>query len=130
MYPFWSNIYDDVKDRRYGALFFSTLMMLSGSLAVIGVICAMTNSAYADVLLPLAVTVMAIFALALAWRTWTWARGWNRPEEQLKSPKLSRDEVSKARSKLKKETKAAAFRIQRRPARMAITRVPDTDLKY
>ena len=128
MYPFWSHIYDDVKDRRYGALFFSTLLMVFGSLGVIGVICAITNAGTLEVLFPLALAVTVIFTLALAWRAW--ARGWNRPEEQLKSPVLSRDELAKARSKLKKETKAAALRTQRRPARLAINRVPDTNLKY
>jgi membrane protein implicated in regulation of membrane protease activity len=130
MSPFWSNIYDDAKDRRYGALFFSTLLMLFGSLGVIAVICAITNAGSSEVLFPLALAVTVIFTLALAWRAWAWLRGWNRPEAQLKSPVLSRDELVKARSKLKKETKAAALRTQRRPARLAITRVPDTNLKY
>lgn len=127
MYSFWSNIYDDVKDRRYGALFFSTLLMLFVSLGILALIGALTNGVG---LVPALFLFVIIFTVALVCAVSNCIRRWKQHDGSLNSSRLSRDELAKARSKLKKETKAAAFRTGRRPARLVITRVPDTDLKY
>lgn len=127
MYPFWSNIYDDVKDRRYGALFFSTLLALFVSLGVLALIGALTNGVG---LVPALFLFVIICAVALVCSVSSCIRAWKHRDGSLNSSALSRDELAKARLKLKKETKAAAFRTQRRPARLMVTRVPDTDLKY
>lgn len=127
MYSFWSNIYDDVKDRRYGGLFFSTLLTLFASLGILTLIGALTNGVG---LVPALFVFAIIFAVAFVCTVSNCIRGWKRRDGSSNSSALSRDELAKARSKLKKETKAAAFRTQRRPARLVITRVPDTDLKY
>jgi hypothetical protein len=127
MYSFWGNIYDDVKDRRYGGLFFSTLLALFGSLGIMALIGALTNGVG---LVPALFVFAVPAAIALVCAVSNFVRAWKRRDVSLNSAALSRDELAKARSKLKKETKAAAFRTQRRPARLVITRVPDTDLKY
>jgi hypothetical protein len=127
MYPFWSNIYDNVKDRRYGALFFSTLLMLFGSLGILALIGAITNGVG---LVPALFLFVIIFVVALVCAVSNYIREWKHHDRSLNSSTLSRDELAKARSKLKKETKSAAFRTERKPARLVITRVPDTDLKY
>jgi len=127
MYSFWSNIYDDAKDRRYGALFFSTLLTLFVSLAILALIGALTNGVG---LVPALFVLAITFAVAAVCTVSNCIRAWKHRDGSLNSSTLSRDELAKARSKLKKETKAAAFRTERRPARLVITRVPDTDLKY
>jgi hypothetical protein len=129
MYPFWSNIYDDYKDRRYGAIFLVTFFTLLGALALGAAIEAIAQ-VYFNELFPFFMVVAVISTVSLLWLAWNWVRGWKRHEERLKFAALSRDELAKARSKLKKETKPAAFRRERRPARLVTTRVPDTDLKY
>jgi uncharacterized membrane protein YqjE len=127
MYPFWSNIYDEVKDRRYGALFFSTLLTLFVSLGIMALIGALTNGVG---LVPALFLFAIPFAVAMVCAVSSCIRAWKYRDGSLNSSTLSRDELAKARSKLKKETKAAAFRTERRPARLVINRVPDTDLKY
>jgi membrane protein implicated in regulation of membrane protease activity len=129
MYPFWSNIYDDYKDRRYAALFFASLLTFLVSLGL-GAAFAAVATLYFNVVFPIVALIAFISVMSLVWMAWNWVRGWKRHEERLKYPALSRDELAKARSKLKKETKAAAFRTGRRPARLVITRVPETYLKY
>jgi hypothetical protein len=127
MYPFWSNIYDDVKDRRYGALFFSTLLALFVSLGILALIGALTNGVG---LVPAFIVFAIPCAVACVCAVSNCVRAWKHRDGSLNSSTLSRDELAKARSKLKKETKAAAFRTERRRTRLVITRVPDTDLKY
>lgn len=127
MHLFWSHIYDHYKDRRYGALFFSALLMSFGLFGVVVLIGAITSTAG---LVPVLVLLTVPFSVALFCVVSNCVRGWKRQDGQLNFSTLSRDELAKARSKLKKETKAAAFRTERRPARLVITRMPDTDLKY
>jgi hypothetical protein len=127
MHLFWNHLYDQSKDRRYGALFFSTLVMLFGLLGVIAVISAITSSAG---LVPALILFAVPFSIALVCTVANCIRGWNHRHGTGNRSTLSRDELAKARSKLKKETKAAAFRTGRRSARPVITRVPDTYLKY
>jgi hypothetical protein len=129
MYPFWSNIYDDYKDRRYAALFFASLLTFLVSLGL-GAAFAAVATLYFNVVFPIVALIAFISVMSLVWMVWNWIRGWKRYEERLKYPALSRDELAKARSKLKKETKVAAFRTGRRPARLVINRAPETYLKY
>src|SRR5215469_2402125 len=124
MYPFWSNIYDDAKDRRYGALFFSTLLALFVSLGIMALIGALTNGVG---LVPALFLFAIPFAVAMVCAVSNCVRAWKHRDGSLNSSALSRDELAKARSKLKKETKAAAFRIERKPPRLVMNRVPDTD---
>ncbi len=127
MHPFWSQIYDQSKDRRYGALFFSALLMLFGLLGVVALISAMTNSAG---LVPALILFAVPFSIALVCMVSNCIREWNHRHGTGNRSALSRDELAKARSKLKKETKAAAFRTGRKPARLVMNRAPDTYLKY
>jgi hypothetical protein len=127
MHPFWSHIYDRSKDRSYGALFFSALVMLFGLLGVTALISAMTNSAG---LVPALILFAIPFSIALVCIVSNCIREWNHRHGTGNRSTLSRDELAKARSKLKKETKAAALRIGRRPARVVMNRAPETYVKY
>jgi hypothetical protein len=127
MHPFWSHIYDRSKDRSYGALFFSALLILIGLLGVAALLGAMTNSAS---LVPALVLFAVPFSIALVCIVSNCLREWNHRHGTGNRSILSRDELAKARSKLKKETKAAALRTGRRPARLVMNRAPETYLKY
>lgn len=133
MDPFWQNAYDEDKDRRYGALFFSALLGCFLSVAVAAVIAAITGSRYSDDLLPAMLVVLAIITIVLFIYVWRWARGLRDRKERLKYSSLSRDELAKARTKLKKQmmsTKPMTFKRETRPARRPPPRPVDTDLKY
>jgi len=75
MNSFWSNLYDNFKDRRYAAL----------------AICAL-------VLLPILLPVTALYGLARGWSAFRMARADRR--NKLRYSPLSRDELRVARSKL------------------------------
>jgi len=130
--PFWQNAYDDDKDRRYGALFFVTLLVLFGALALLGVavMIAGSNSAYADDLGPVLLVCVVICTAALVCSVAKWIRGRKQRKEALKYSTLSRDELAKARSKLKTRMQPVTFRRASRPPRRPPPRRPDTDLKY
>jgi hypothetical protein len=124
MNSFWQNIYDDCKDRRYGNLFFASFFIalgLAGAVAAIGAITGSNNGP--EILLALVPGVI-VFAAGLAWRCY---RGRKRREEALKYANLSRDELAKARSKLKRQMN---FKATTKPARRVTPRSPDTYLKY
>lgn len=127
MHPFWSHIYDQSKDRSYGALFFSALVILLGLLGVAALIGVMTSSAG---LVPALILFVVPFSIALVCIVANCIREWNHRHGTGNRSTLSRDELAKARLKLKKETKAAAFRTGRRPARLVMNRVPETYVKY
>ena len=119
MNSFWINLYDNCKDRRYGAVFFGALAAFFGMIGVGAIfyqaICAfelqkfLLPAAVGAGLLPLAWIVRGIFQM----RT--------RRQERLRFPPLSRDELRKARSKLRNGMK---------PVKRLATRKPDTYLKY
>jgi len=79
MNPFWNNLYDSFKDRRYAALFFFALGAL--------------------VLSPVLLPAMALYGLSRGMWALRRARG-NRRNKWRRAP-LSRDEVRVARSKLR-----------------------------
>jgi len=130
MKSFWEDAYDDGKDRRYGMLFFSTLLAIFISLGLIAIFCGVAEAFPTELGAAMLVTVV-IFISVLCISIWRWARGRNRREEQAKYASLSRDELFKARSKLKNSTKPVVFRIEQRPPKQAPPqRKPDTYLKY
>ena len=101
MNPFWDNVYDDAKDRRYGALFFATLLGCFLSLAIGGMAAAISKSDFFDEYAQVLLLMGGIVALLLIWLFLRWFRVRKRRQEYLKYSKLSRDELAKARSKLK-----------------------------
>jgi cbb3-type cytochrome oxidase subunit 3 len=79
MNPYWSNLYDHFKDRRYAALF---LIALGGL-----------------VLSPILLPAMGLYFLGRGWSAFRLARENRR--NQLRYSPLSRDELLAARSKLR-----------------------------
>ena len=131
MDPFWQNVYDNSKDRRYGGLFLATLLALIGSLTIGALICGIANAPDLQKYLPALLASFFTFILLLAWMVWRCIRFELKcRKERLKLSALSRDELAKAKLKLKKEIRPVAFRREKRPARLAPRRMPDTDLKY
>jgi hypothetical protein len=140
MNSFWNNLYDDVKDQRYGTLFVAALF-IGTPLFVLGL--CLANETYADLsnaltqypdigifqLVCLVLPGLALIAMALFWRRWNRTGRkdrWNR----IKYSALSRDELLKARSKLKGQMKPVKFKRLERSGNPAALRTPDTNLKY
>ncbi|MGH7939750.1 MAG: hypothetical protein ACREE6_01485 [Limisphaerales bacterium] len=141
MDPFWNNIYDEAKDRRYGTLFIATFIILIGVLLLI---MAPLNDMFADLMdvltgnaglskfqtvRLLALAGALLVAIVLLGRRFV-RIGRKSRRERLKYSDLSRDELLKARSKLKKDMKPVKFRIVERPGKPTTLRGPDIDLKY
>lgn len=128
MDPFWKDIYDGVKDRRYGKLFFSTILIAGASTLFLALLSKNMDPGVWDGLGVFLVPVVLVVAAAVCWR---WIReNRRRRQEQLKYDALSRDELAKARSKLKKQMKLPAIKPERRASRRAPVRPPDINLKY
>ena len=119
MKSFWKESYDGNKDRRYGMLFLGTLLGFLGAVAlggmVYGIIGADNFQNYVVPTLP----GFALLLIALIWQSTR--RAWKRQREKLKNAELSRDELLKARSKL---------RNGMNPPRLPAVSLPDIDLKY
>jgi membrane protein implicated in regulation of membrane protease activity len=130
MDPFWQNAYDDTKDRRYGMLFFGTLLALFITIPVLAIIYGVSNSPYSGELFAAVAVTVVIFMVVLCISAWRWVRGWKRRQEREKYASLSRDELFKARSKLKKSTTPVTFRREQRPPKRPPPSRPDTNLKY
>jgi membrane protein implicated in regulation of membrane protease activity len=130
MNSFWTKIYDDCKDRRYGALFLVTVFICWGLLIAGMAISAITGSNHLQEFLMALAPGIIIFAVAAVASGWRWIRGRKRRREQLKYSALSRDELAKARSKLKNQMKPIKIKEQTKPAGRAVSRAPDTNLKY
>jgi hypothetical protein len=96
---FWSNVFEYFKDRRFAAVFFGTLAALFGAMIagaiLYQVICAYELQEYLPDFLPGAGVFLLVWA-GLGIR-----RMRARRLDGYKSSPLSRDELSKARSKLK-----------------------------
>ena len=96
MKSFRTSLYDNVKDRRYGTLFFFTLIGLLVLLFLFGwLLQSSVRDSLMDALLVTAVFVV-VWVISVFWRALTHRHG------ESKYPKLSSDEVAKARSKLLK----------------------------
>ena len=119
MKSFWEESYDNAKDRRYGLLFFAALLVFFGAVILGGAAYAiMGTNGFQQFVLP-ALPGIGIFLIVLS--CWCIRRMRKRRQEQLKYAALSRDELAKARSKLRNQTK---------PMRPVAPRAPDIDLKY
>jgi hypothetical protein len=98
---FWGNVLDYLKDRRYAAVFFGTLMAMGGlliaGLIAYQVICAYELQGYLVSFLLAGVLISLIEIGRRIARARAQRREWHKI-----SP-LSRDELSKARSKLVKK---------------------------
>lgn len=134
MNSFWKDAYNDEKDRRYGRLFFITLLIalpLAGIFAALG---ANLNSYQLQELCIIALPVIILTIIVLCWR-WIHFERKNR-KDRLKYAAMSRDELAKARSKLKSQMKPVKSTKQIRACekRVGERRVaspkPDTYLKY
>jgi hypothetical protein len=90
---FWGNIFEYFKDRRLGSVFFGTLAAVFGLLVLVAVF-------YQNLLREWPVVLAAIgpVLLALIWRGFRQMRAMRL--NRYKSSPLSRDEKTKARSKL------------------------------
>ena len=98
---FWGNVFEYFKDRRVAAIFFGTLLALGG-LLIAGFIAAQVICTYhLENYVVYALPVMALALLVQISRGIARARA--RRHERYKISPLSRDEVSKARSKLVKQ---------------------------
>jgi biotin transporter BioY len=108
MNSIWNNLYDHAKDRRYGALFFSSLVgvfvvFLLGAL-IYQILGGMDFGSF-DLqahFLELMPGIVILIA-ALAWRGIRRARA--QHPKRFRSVELSRDEIRKARSKLMNRNK-------------------------
>ncbi len=128
MNSFWSNIYDDVKDRRYGMLFFAALLV---SLGLILLVFWLRANLGAEEFYYSCLGLGPGLGLVLTALAWRWIRAVRRNRrERLKYSNLSRDELAKARSKLKNQTKPVKFRAVERPSKRAAPQAPNTDLRY
>ena len=119
MKSFWKESYDGDKDRRNGMLFLGTLLGFVGAVVLGGIIYAIIGADnFQNYVVP-ALPGVAILLVAFIWqsvrREWKWRR------DQLKNGALSRDELLKARSKLRNSMS---------PPRQAEVNMPDIDLKY
>ena len=111
-----SHWYDQFKDRRYGTLFFGTLLGLPGLLAASWLFIAWIGCQ--NYIQPFLLSA-GILIFALSWRLIRRTR--KNQRGQSKFAVLSRDEVRVARSKLRNGSSPVIHpRVQ----------APDTDLKY
>jgi uncharacterized membrane protein YqjE len=96
---FWDNVFDYFKDRRYGAIFFGSLALLFAVFGL-GTVLFQVLDAYAlrDYLI---YALPAAGGLFLIWIFCGIRRLRRRRWDRYKSSPLSRDELSKARSKLR-----------------------------
>jgi len=115
----WEKAYDSVKDRRYGNLFFAGLAV---SLGLAGLVVMSHGAADAEGAQKFVLSMLAGASLLLAVLiAWAVLRARRRRGGRFRSAPLSRDEMLKARSKLRN-----GMRIVQPPA----PRAPDTDLRY
>ena len=100
MNSIWSNLYDKFKDRRYGALFFVSLMSVFGLLLLAVILEQIIGPANVQEYFLQALPGIGILVVALIWRMVRRSR--SQRAIKFRREELSRDEVCKARSKLVK----------------------------
>ena len=115
----WAESYDGDKDRRFGLLFFVAILGFFGAVVLGAILFAVIGPDYFRQYGLPALPGSGILLIAFGWR-WI-RRERKRRRERLKYAALSRDELVKARAKL---------RNKMQPARRVMTRAPDLDLKY
>ena len=97
-----NNLYDTFKDRRYGALFFGTFLVLMGLLALGLMMVAIIGRRDLPADLLQVLPGVGLLVVALVWRRVRQERARQR-RERLQHGPLSRDELRVARSKLMKD---------------------------
>jgi len=102
MNSIWSNLYDKFKDRRYGALFFVSLLSVFGLLLLAVILGQIIGPANLEAYFLRALPVAGILMVVLIWRAIRRARA--QRGKRFKREELSRDEIRKARSKLVKSS--------------------------
>ncbi|MGD0252046.1 MAG: hypothetical protein ABSC01_05060 [Verrucomicrobiota bacterium] len=100
MNSFWSSLYDNYKDRRYGILFLTALMAFLGVLAVGAVLGAVFSAFDLQDYWLQALPGAGFLAAAWIWRGMRRARA--KRQNRSRYASLSRDELRVARSKLVK----------------------------
>lgn len=119
MKSFLAESYDGDKDRRYGMLFLGALFGFVGAVVLGGIIYEVIGADnFKNYVVPALPGVVILVAVVI-WRSVR--RAWKQRQEQLKNAALSRDELAKARSKLRNSMS---------PPRQAEVNLPDLDLKY
>lgn len=98
MKPIWSTLYDDVKDRRYGALFLLAPLSFGGALGLAALLLAGLDAAG---LLPYALCGSVV--LVGPWIFVAVRRARSRQHERWERHELSYDEWRVARSKLTRD---------------------------
>lgn len=131
---FWNNIYDDSKDRRYATLFVTTCLFVIGLLSLIIVPATEIFANMRDVVsgYPSEIPVISLFVLAslLLSAAVILRRARKSRGGHFKYSRLSRDELLKARLKLKRQMQPVRFRALQRTQKPLLLKAPDIDLKY
>jgi hypothetical protein len=135
---FWNNIYDDAKDRRYATLFVTTCLFAIGLITLIIVPLTEMVANLRDVVTGYPksseIPVICLFLLAGVLFSAAVVLGQRRGRKthcgQIKCSRLSRDELLKARLKLKRQMQPVKSRAVERPRKLLAPRAPDIDLKY
>lgn len=97
---FWGNVFEYFKERRYAAVFFGTLAALVGTIALGALLIELIYAYDMERYLIYALPGLALLFSALLGRSLAQARA--RRRDRYKISPLSRDELTKARSKLLK----------------------------
>ena len=113
MNSFWNQLYDRHKDRHYANLFFVTILCFIG--LIVPGLAILLHAGTSDLHL---LYLLPGIAMLLAAIVWTAIRQLRTKRNTPTFPQLSRDELRKARSKLKNSFKSLR------------AKAPDTDLKY
>jgi high-affinity Fe2+/Pb2+ permease len=95
---FWGNVFEYFKDRRLGAVFFGTLALFIGALALGGMLYQIAGGYNLLQYWPMMLPGIGLVLLALVWRGVRQRRA--QRLNRYKTSPLSRDELAKARSKL------------------------------
>jgi hypothetical protein len=93
MNSIWNNVYDKVKDRRYGALFTMAAVSSLGAFVVGKIVIEEVGPIDLTPYLP----GVLVLGVAMIWRQWRLSC---RPRQRLNFAPLSNDELRKARCKL------------------------------
>ena len=124
----WNNVYDVVKDRRYARLFFNTLWVVLGMVLMLGILSANLDADQLEAVCAITMPVVILMAMGMAVRWIRLERKYRR--EKLNHDALSRDELAKARLRLKRPVWPVRFKTQVKSTSRTTPRALDTYLKY
>lgn len=97
---FWGNVFEYFKERRYAAVFFGTLMAMAGALLAGAILYQIAGNFDLLRYWPFIATVMCLWFAVAVWRGVRRSRAERRNRYKISA--MSRDELTKARSKLLK----------------------------